>query len=396
MPTNTARLVHNDGVAESGASGAQQEVTACERTFRRYGLPLLIEDHTARRDVFGRAAPLLLVLLLVGLVGAVNLDWAAWQNVLAVLGGAIAIAAAYALVNLLRGRRWSTLPQDVGTPELAFFVLAPAVPPLLAGWQWGAALSAVIGSLVLLLVVWAVVRYGVHATLWWGVRGGIGEFGSSLLRLIRFLPLLLIFSIALFYTTEVWQVFDHTPGLSDFVLGGFFALLILAILRIRLTTETQQILAEADDGAPASAPALTSPQLANIKVMIAMSQLTQVLTVSLAVGLFFFALGVLTITPGVMQAWGITGGSWTADLDLGGETLVVSQTLLRVSVALATFTGLYYAISVLTDALYRDDFIEDMSTKFRDVNAHRVRYATALEQLRAERDRPAPESSARG
>lgn len=365
-------------------SAAREQVLACERTFRRYGLPLLVADHTARRDVFGRAAPLLLVLLLVGLVGAVKADSAPWQNVLAVVGGAAAIAAVYAGINVVRGRRWSTLPQDIGAPELAFFVLAPAVPPLLAGWQWGAAVGAVVTALLLLGVVWLVVRYGVHATLWWGVRGGIREFGASLLRLIRFLPLLLIFSIALFYTTEVWQVFDHTPGMSDLVLGGFFALLILAILRIRLTAETGQILNAADDVAPPGVGDLTSAQLANVKVMVSMSQLSQVLTVSIAVGAFFFALGTLTITPGVMDAWGIGGGSWVADVTIGGERLQVSQTLVRVSVALATFTGLYYAISVLTDALYRDDFIDDMAVKMRDVNAHRARYAAALRVLGAD------------
>src|SRR5690606_7760464 len=123
------------------------EVAACERTFRRYGLPLLIEDHSARRDVFGRSAPLLLVLCLVGIVGALNSDWQVWQNTLVVVGAALGIAAAFAGVNVLRGRPWSTLPQDIGIPELTFFVLAPAVPPLLAGWQWGTALATVIGNL---------------------------------------------------------------------------------------------------------------------------------------------------------------------------------------------------------------------------------------------------------
>lgn len=172
--------------------------------------------------------------------------------------------------------------------------------------------------------------------------------------------------------------------MSDLVLGGFFALLILAILRIRLTAETGQILNAADDVAPPGVGDLTSAQLANVKVMVSMSQLSQVLTVSVAVGAFFFALGTLTITPGVMDAWGIGGGSWVADVTIGGERLQVSQTLVRVSVALATFTGLYYAISVLTDALYRDDFIDDMAVKMRDVNAHRARYAAALRVLGAD------------
>ncbi|WP_420114929.1 hypothetical protein [Pseudactinotalea sp.] len=367
-----------------GETAAAADVAACERTFRRYGLPLLIEDHSARRDVFGRAAPLLLVLCLVGIAGAINTDWPAWQNALAVMVAAVGIAAAFAGFNALRGRRWSTLPQDIGGPELAFFVLAPAVPPLLAGWQWGTALVTVAGNLVLLAAIWLVVRYGVHATLWWGVRGGIREVGASLLRLIRFLPLLLIFSIALFYNAEIWQVFDHTPGVSDFVLGGFFAVLILAILRIRLTTETGQILRAASPEQNAPAP-LTQPQLANVSMMVALHQLLQVLLVSVAVGVFFFALGTLTITQGVMDAWGIAGG-WVQHIQIAGETdLRISQTLLRVSVAIATFTGLYYAISVLTDGLYRDDFIDDMAVKLRDVNEHRARYAAALDRLAVER-----------
>ena len=37
------------------------DVPACERLFRRNGLPLLVEGHSLDRDVFGRSAPFLLV-----------------------------------------------------------------------------------------------------------------------------------------------------------------------------------------------------------------------------------------------------------------------------------------------------------------------------------------------
>lgn len=378
-------------------SPAQSEVIACERTFRRYGLPLLIDNHSSRRDVFGRAAPLLVVLLLIGVVGSVDDDWAAWQNGLLIAGGAVLVGGAYAAFNVVRGRRWSALPQDVGLPELAFWVLVPAIPPLVAGWQWTVALGTVAVNLAMLAAIWLVVRYGIHSTLWWGLRGGVGELGSSLLRLIRFLPLLLIFSLALFYTTEVWQVFDHTAGVSDFILGGFFALLILAILRIRLGSETAKILEVAEqldrdeDAGRAPLPPFTKPQRANVTVMIAMGQLLQVLVVSVAVGVFFVALGMLTITQGVMDSWDIDGGNRVWLLSIADATdLRISQTLLRVSVALATFTGLYYAISVLTDSLYRDDFINDMAGKMHDVHAHRRRYAEALEARRAEITKETP------
>ncbi|UFU05543.1 hypothetical protein [Ruania halotolerans] len=364
----------------------ESEIRACERTFRRFGLPLLVEDHSARRDVFGRAAPFLLVVLLLQLAGAVRLDWPAWANVLAVIGAVMIIFAAYVGLNLLRRRRWSTLPQDVGLPELTFFVLAPAAAPAIIGAQWGTALSVAIGNLVILAVIRAVVGYGLAATLWWGMGRLRRDLGSSLVRLIRFLPLLLIFSIALFYNAEVWQVFDHTPGISDLILAGFFAALIAVILRIRLRSESEEVLDRAAAAHPevAGLPPLTRPQRMNISAMVGTNQLLQVIVISAGVGAFFFALGTLTITEGVLQEWGIDGGSWQRRFTLSGAELLISQTLLRVSVALATFTGLYYAISVLTDALYRADFVDDMAEQMAEVFAHRVRYLRLIGAERAE------------
>jgi len=359
-----------------------EQIAACERTFRRYGLPLLVHGHTARRDIFGRAAPFLVVVLLLEAMATVQLSWPWWLNLLAVLGVMVALCGSYAGLNVLRGRRWSTLPQDVGGPELGFFVLAPAAAPLLFGGQWLTGAVNAIVNIVILLLVWAVVGYGLAATLWWGMSRVGTELGSSLVRLIRFLPLLLIFSIALFYSAEVWQVFDHTPGVSDVILGIFFAALILLILSMRLRAETHELLtrAEAQQEPGTQLPPLSRAQELNVTAMVGASQLLQVIVVSAGVGVFFFALGVLTITPGVLQEWGIDGGTWEVDLTFWGETLQISQTLLRVSVALATFTGLYYAISVLTDAVYRSDFVDEMVAKMADVTAHRVIYHQLLDR----------------
>lgn len=41
------------------------DLSAYERDFRRAGLPLLIEDYSAREDIFTRAVPLLLIFALV-------------------------------------------------------------------------------------------------------------------------------------------------------------------------------------------------------------------------------------------------------------------------------------------------------------------------------------------
>lgn len=360
----------------------------CERTFRRYGLPLLVDDHSARRDVFGRAAPFLLLVLMFEVAAAARLTWPWWLNTLAIIAVTLGLCGAYALVNLMRSRPWHTLPQDVGTVELAFFVLAPGLLVFLTGGQWEAGLILVAFNLFVLGAVFATVRYGLGATLWWGASRLGSELGSSLLRLVRFLPLLLIFSMALFYSSEVWQLFGQAPATSTVVLSIFFAILILLILALRLRTETRQVLKQAEEATPGAKdlPRLTRAQLHNVSAMVASNQLLQVVVVSAGVGLFFFAIGILTITPGLMDSWGVQVNGWSQDISLWGESLIITQTHLRVAGAMAMFTGLYYAVSVLTDAIYREDFIGDIAAKLTEVNTYRVKYHALLGQSEQSRD----------
>lgn len=359
----------------------EQERRDCERTFRRYGLPLLVHEHSSRRDVFGRAAPLLVVVLLFEVIAVAQFTWPWWLNTLVIIGVMTGLGLGYAGLNVLRGRPWATLPQDVGKVELTFFVLAPGLLVSLSGGQWRAGLSIAVGNLLLLGTIQLVVRYGLGSTLWWGATRIGNELGGSLLRLVRFLPLLLIFSMALFFSNEIWQLFDHTPGTSDVILGAFFVALILLILRIRLRTETAQVLrqAKAQTSGAEHLPPLTRPQLLNVAVMVGSNQLLQVIVVSVGVGLFFFALGVLTVTGVLHSVWGVSGGELWYTIDLRDGNLIITQTHLRVAVAMATFTGLYYAISVFTDAVYREDFISEMTTKMVHVTEHRVRYAALID-----------------
>ncbi len=48
---------------------------------------MFVEGFSASTDVFNRALPLLGLIFLGELLGAGQLDWTWWQNVLAVLGG---------------------------------------------------------------------------------------------------------------------------------------------------------------------------------------------------------------------------------------------------------------------------------------------------------------------
>src|SRR5262249_8439557 len=138
-----------------------------ERSFRRAGLPLFSEDISPYEDVFNRAAPLLGLVLIGELLGAGNLDWTWWQNVLAVAGGLAILLTAIALRTRARGRPLRAIPERLGKPELAGFVVIPALLPLVFGGQVGSAVVTAGANLLLLVLIYAVVGLGLFSIIRW-------------------------------------------------------------------------------------------------------------------------------------------------------------------------------------------------------------------------------------
>ena len=110
-----------------------KRLTEYEEGFRHAGLPLFSEDRSPYEDVFNRAAPLLALVFLGEMLGAGNLDWSWWQNLLAVAGGLAILLVSFGLLNRARGRPFRTVPERLGKTELAGFVLLPALLPLIFG-----------------------------------------------------------------------------------------------------------------------------------------------------------------------------------------------------------------------------------------------------------------------
>lgn len=372
---------------------ANLTIKQCERFFRRHGLPLLVDGHSLSRDVYGRSAPFLLALMLLETVGVLDTQWSWWQNTLASIAGLVGIAGCYILLNLVRRRPWSTLPQDVGRPELAFFVLVPGLLAWALGGGWPAALAGVILNVLVLLAVRVLVGLGLLSTLGWGVMRVATELGQSLRRLVRLLPLILIFSIVLFFTTEVWQVFDTISGRSDVTLGAFFVLIIVVLAATGSRREADAALAGArtvEDHPHGAAASFSTGERRNVVAMVATTQLLQILVVSMATFVFFVVVGMLAITPEVRELWTITGVKWKYGVEGFGYDLVIDQTLVRVAGALATFSGLYYAINVQVDAVYRTEFVEDVSGQLHQVVEVREHYLALLADERENETPPVP------
>lgn len=355
-------------------------IRRCERVFRRNSLPLLISDHRIGRDVFGRAAPLLVFIIGIELLTAMQPDWRWWANLLTVFGALIVVSVAYTGVNLLRGRRWDKLPQAIDGPELAAFVLVPALIPLVLGGEWQRALALMVFNIVVLGLIWFTVIYGIWATLGWGLVRLVNDFTSSVIRLLRTLPFLLIVTLVLFYNSDVWQVFDRTSPAANFTLGALFAVLLLGFILSRLHGETHRTLAEAtrDLDTPADVPEISRMQRINIAIMIGVSQFQQIIVVTVGIWLLFVGIGSLTITPEALAAWGVEGAGWTTTWTIGPLEVHLSQTLLRIATAIASFSGLYFTTSLVTDPTYRDEFIGAITAQLRRVMETRIEYFALL------------------
>lgn len=348
----------------------EARLSAYENRFRRAGLPLLIEDYSASTNVFNRVVPLLVLVFFGEMLGATSLDWSFAANVGAALGGLAILLCAGAIVNRVRGRPAFALPDDVGRVELGAFVLLPALLPLAFGGQWRSALVTAAANAALLALIYAIVGYGLVSIVRWALARLLTQLISSLALLTRAIPLLMIFSVVLFLTTEMWQVFSEASAASLVTLAVLLIALGTSFLVARLPGEVRSL--ERDAGGVS--PELDRRQRLNVGLVLFVSQALQVLLVSLAVGVFFVVLGTLLVDAGVLQSWIGSSGHVLVTIDLFGHEGIVTEELLRVSGAIAAFTGLYFAISMLTDEVYRREFLDGLTAEMRDTFRARAEY----------------------
>jgi hypothetical protein len=341
-----------------------------EEQFRRAGLPLLIADRDASKDIWTRAAGLLALIFWIEFLGAVDLTWAWWANALAVIGGLSVLAITWVVANRVRGRTAFERPTDIGKSELAGFVVIPALIPLIFNQQWLSAIVTMAGNLLVLVVIYAVTAFGLIWILRWAGRRLFGQLAGSLALIARALPLLMLFSVVLFMTVEVWQVFaDMTRG-NLIAIGTLFVLVGALFLFVRLPREVDRIADSVGD----DAPPLGRAQRINVGLVLFVSQSLQVLLVTVAVGVFFAAFGTIALSAQLMQNWTGAEIDVIAEWRLIGVDFTLSAQLIVVAGAVAVLSGLYYAIAVFTDGTYREEFLGEVTGEMRKTFEARAEY----------------------
>lgn len=329
----------------------EQTLAAAEAWFQRHGLPYFIPaERAAVRAALrpGRSLP-----LLVGVI-------------------AVAVAAGVALA-------WFADEISAGPATLLAVVLAAAV------WY---ALTAL--------------RF--RPILAWSLSRTTGTLVRLLPTMSRALPLLLVFVTFLFINAEVWQMAANlSPGLLWLTVLLFVGIGMVFLL-VRLPEEVDRVddhvdaeflrrtcagtpleqacaeLAADPSADPASYAQVSGFARWNLILALLIVQAVQVLLLAGSVFVFFLVFGSLTMSESVQQAW--IGG---VSLQSAPVLSSVSVQLVKVSVFLAGFSGLYLTVSTLTDDTYRDQFFSSVTRELERAVGTRAVYLALRDPAETDR-----------
>ncbi len=374
-------------------------VDEIERWFVRRGVPHLIDTDTDASilDTWTRALPLLVAAYVLLGLNALDLRaWSAAENLATAAAVIAMLLAAWALSNRLRGVATFARPTDIDAPELLLFVFAPAVPVLVFG-QVRDAIESVALATALLVVIYLWSSYGIGALLRWAARRSGGQLTGLGPLVAKALPLLLVFNTFLFVNAEVWEMAGTLDGaayivvlLTFFSLGAVFAISRLpAFIRSenRFSTwdEVGRYLADtpADTIELPTTGATRDPlrprQRFNIGLIVLFGQALQITLVVAALTGFFVFFGFMAITAETITNWtGIEAVRVITETAFGGRTLVLTEPLIRVSVFLGAFSGMYFTVVLTTDETYRSEFASDIGPEIRQILAVRSAYHLEL------------------
>jgi hypothetical protein len=408
-----------------------------EKWFISRGLPHFIENYKATEDVFNRALPLFVLLVIVQMGLELTSKTVTWKERL--IGGAIGLVAVLAVVlvaNLVRQpQRWYRWPRKIGPVEVALLVVLGPVVGKLSGARWGAVVADFVANILVLGLVYLLVAYAILPVLKWAVMHSFKEIGNLGNLASKALPMLALFGTFLFLNVDMWHIASSFEKRSQlWYTTLFFAAITFLFLMVRLPGEVKDLQGEYYLEAVVVAAADTPlhehvgdlddqlPQLAtnrrqrmNMLFVLGFTQVIQILLLSVVVFVYFVSLGKLAVTDGQIADWLKTpectvvlpnhkletvqklcgfneeqANTWLKIIDPGklfgfyaripGTNIAFSEPLLRTAILLTTFSAFFFAVSAVTDEAYRKDFFESITGKLAKCLTIRCGYVNLYEK----------------
>jgi len=285
--------------------------------------------------------------------------------------------------DVRRGLSRGRLLPVLGTALLVGAAVGVVLGLLLASLSGGLSLGLVAAGAVLAFYAGTTLRVRVIGR--WAVGRTLKSLGMMFPLVTRALPLLLLFVTFLFINTEVWMVANSLqPGVLALAVL-LFAAMAVAFLLVRLPEEMDRVdddvdpvrLARRCQGTPVASHAVqvfeetddletvvevTGLQKWNLVLVLLIAQFLQVVLLSVAVLVFFMLFGSVVMQQDVVNSW------------LGTKGTPVIEPLVKVSIFLAGFSGLYFTVYAVTDDTYRQQFFTSVTRELERAVAVRAVY----------------------
>ncbi|MBP2474380.1 hypothetical protein JOF53_003252 [Crossiella equi] len=392
-----------------------------ERWFLREGMPFVVRN-MRKHPVLARSLPALMFFL--GAItgnAAVSAAWrysGAHRGLPAVEAGdrmfdddaylftalgvstVTAIGAAVLFLWLRESRRYLRT-RTAGIVGAAVTLAAAPLAQGLAYWSWGDVQANLVTASGMLLIVYVFTRAGIGSLVHWAAWHLVPHLGNLGRLVTRAVPLLLLLVTFLFINTENWQMSGNLDRPRLWGIAWFFIAIIALFLCVRLPEELRKLRVEITPESVREACAGTelgrlADQLSdaelrfdrhpmklgerlNVLLIAFVSQGMQIALLGLLVFLFFVTFGAIAIKDSVAEAWvghPLTEGTFfTIPIPIEG----VSNELIQVSIVMAAFSALYFAVYAINDAGYREQFFDEILTELQKTLLARECYLRLLE-----------------
>ncbi|MEU9807882.1 hypothetical protein [Mycobacterium sp. NPDC050853] len=352
--------------------------------FLARGLPVVLDRRVRSRELIDRAAPM------IGVAGAgaalyelISTDNDTRSIMLMILLAVVALLMAAQPLILTALQRIGTLRADTARRALSWLVIAIFVIglPAVDTGTWAAAATRMPAYLAAALALIWLTYLGAGSIGLWALRYASTQFGALGTLMSRALPLLML-TVVVFFTGELWQLSARTTRERLWQTIGFLALTATVFMFATVRDELAGLRENRSEGPNTAAlltgtpladltdaevprPALRWPEKLNVLLVMVVSQAIQVVFFTSGVFAFFMLLGIVAVPHDVMALWAgesacPSGAAPPCSGTWFGIRIGVPQTLIHMSLLVSVLSGLYFTVNSSIDPQYRSRFFEPL------------------------------------
>lgn len=360
------------------------ESAAADRWFLARGLPAVLRPGALLRQVWSRSAPALVAVAIFAVNSIVVVKVSGMHTI--DIDGRPDLAEGFVLALLVLvlptagAAGWFVAKVDSTAKRAAIADFALVIIAL--GVVFGGPSPRIRVNLMVwvaaVVTVLALTATGIGSILGWAAELTLTNMAYAAGMFVRALPVVLL-TFLVFFNTYVWLMTSLISRGRLWLGMGFLFLIAAAFLVSSTMTEVRPLLSvpgavegDADrlDGTPFEGVpeepndrGMSVGERLNTVFVVAASQVVHVLTVAVMTGTVFLVLGMILVSPPVLDAW--TRGNGRPDGQLLGMTLPIPDSLIQTTMLLTAITFMYLSAKAVTDTQYRAQFLDPIIDDLR-------------------------------